>query len=81
MKEPNTPFHLILKLTRVYRACEGIKHCESTTIAAKCEIEALVWGFFYALDSSHGILTNSSIFPATPPSRIRYMLASPISLR
>jgi hypothetical protein len=43
MKELNTPFHFLVKLIKVYQLREGDAFWDVTAIAAKCEVEAIVW--------------------------------------
>jgi hypothetical protein len=64
----NTPFHLLVKLIKVYRLCEGDAFCDATAITAKCAIAELVWKYLGA-QLSYNVLFD---FARTTPTRLLF---------
>jgi hypothetical protein len=61
-----TPFHLLVKLTKVYRLCEGDTFCDATAITVKGAISELVWKYL-GDQLRHNVLFD---FARTTPTRL-----------
>ena len=62
----NTPFHLLVKLTKVYRLCEDDALCDATAITAKGAVAELVWKHLGSR-LSHNVVFD---FARTTPTRL-----------
>jgi len=62
----NTPFHLLVKWTKIYRSCEGSTFCDATANTARCAIEELVWKYL-GDKLSYDVLFD---FARTTPTRL-----------